>query len=63
VFFLFVGSFWELFLLILELLGPHLGSQKVDAIFDRKTGTQVIAGNPETGGPEPLRTTIDTPLG
>ena len=39
------GIVFEVFLLILELLGPHFGSQKVDAIFDRKTGTQVIAGN------------------
>ena len=52
--------------MVLELLGPHCGSRKVDASFDRKTGTRVIAGIPGnlgTGGPDPIRTINKTPLG
>ena len=46
-FFLFLGLFWASFLLISGVLGRHFGSQKVDAFFDRKTGTQVNLSNPE----------------
>ena len=49
-FFWFLGLFWALFLLILGVLGRHLGSQKVDANFDRKTGMELnpgISGNPK----------------
>ena len=39
-------SFFK-FLVIFGVLGGHFGSQKVDAFFDRKTGTQVNPSNPE----------------
>jgi hypothetical protein len=48
-FLLFLGPFWTLFLLILGVLGRHFGSQKVDANFDRKTGTDLNPRNPGTG--------------
>ena len=46
VFFMFPRSFWASFLMIWGVLGRHFGSQKVDAFFDRKTGTQVNPGIP-----------------
>ena len=49
VFLLFLEPFWTLCLLILEVLGRHVGGQKVHANFDRKTVTDLnpgIPGNP-----------------
>jgi hypothetical protein len=49
VFLLFLEPFWTSFLLIFVVLGRHFGSQKVDANFDRKTGTDLNLGIPRQG--------------
>ena len=54
-FFMFLRSFWVSFLMIWGVLGRHFGSQKVDAFFDRKTGTQVNLSNPEKSRQIPRR--------